>query len=286
MSGQPPASGDAKTSPLQDKKVQIGLGVGALVVVIGAVVGVLMMNRGGGGDGITPAAPVATSEQMAPGAPSGGATAPGAPTGMGGPPMGGPGMGSPMGGTTMGGTGAPAAGASAAGETRPPAGPRVASRGNAFAPNAELKNVIGSIPPKPGQPTVMATAHDLFLELNPPKPDVEVAGEGADQGPPIPPMRVSGIVLGNVVSAVLQLGDGNNSQFINVVPGKMIPEGNPVYRVASIENGSVTLVRRWEEGNRKGVQRIEVTLSGSANRGGGNFGGGGGGGVPASGEFN
>jgi hypothetical protein len=144
--------------------------------------------------------------------------------------------------------------------------------------------VIASIPPDPKQPTVMASAHDLYIELNPPKPDVQVAGEGADQGPPIPPMRVTGVVLGNVVSAVLQLGDGNNAQFVNVVPGKMIPEGNPVYRVASIESGTVTLVRRWEEGNRKGVQRIEVTLSGSSNRGGAggpSFGGG----SPA-GDFN
>jgi hypothetical protein len=153
----------------------------------------------------------------------------------------------------------------------------VASRSNAFAPNNELKQVIGSIPPDPKAPTIMSTPHDLFLELNPPKPEVEVAEQGADQGPPIPPMRVSGIVLGNVVSAVIQLGDGNAAQFINVVPGKMIPEGNPVYRVASIENGTVTLVRRWEQGNRKGVQRIDVTLAGSSNRGGGNFGGGGGG---------
>ena len=189
---------------------------------------------------------------------------------MGGPPMGGPAAG----------------GANAAGENKPPAGPRVASRTNAFAPNRELKEVILSIPSPPNAPTEYASAHDLFVELNPPKPEVEVSEQGADQGPPIPSMRVSGIVLGNVVSAVIQLGDGNAAQFINVVPGKMFPESNPVYRVASIENGAVTLVRRWEEGNRKGVQRIEVTLSGS--RGGGNSGGPsfGGGGATSPGSFN
>jgi hypothetical protein len=49
-----------------------------------------------------------------------------------------------------------------------------------------------------------------------------------------------------------------------VIPGKMIPESNPVYRVERIEQDKVHLTRRWEMGTRKGTQKIEVLVAGSS----------------------
>jgi hypothetical protein len=71
-------------------------------------------------------------------------------------------------------------------------------------------------------------------------------------------MRVAGIVQGSdQLSAMIQMGD----VFMQVTPGNMIPEGNPVYRVERIEPSKVVLTRRWEMGERTGVQRIEVALA-------------------------
>src|SRR5207249_1705161 len=72
------------------------------------------------------------------------------------------------------------------------------------------------------------------------------------------PMRVAGIVLGSAVSAIIQIGNDH----IQVTPGKTIPNGNMAFRVDSIEQDKVTLSRKWQEGDRKGVQHIEVSVAG------------------------
>jgi hypothetical protein len=140
-----------------------------------------------------------------------------------------------------------------------------------------LKKSLDSIPiivnPQPKES--VAPELDVYKELYKPKADVKVtSGEDQNDGPPIPAMRVAGVIFGSSAgpTATMQIGD----QFIQVTPGKMIPEGNPVFRVERIEQEKVVLSRRWEMGSKHGVQRIEVTLAGSAGRAGGaGFAGGG-----------
>jgi hypothetical protein len=146
--------------------------------------------------------------------------------------------------------------------------PGVPTRRNPFAPTTELRGVIASVRvAQAAQP--IAEAHPLYQELNPPKPQVQLATDDND-GPPVPAMRVSATVEGFQVAAILQMGD----QYFQVTPGKMIPDDNPVFRVEKIEKDKVLLTRRWRLGNRKGVQRITVPLVGSATQTAGTPGGG------------
>jgi hypothetical protein len=158
----------------------------------------------------------------------------------------------------------------------------VPTRTNPFRQNKDIQDAINSIPPPPAPPEDKSVAPELhvYQELYKPKDKLAVTtGEDQNDGPPIPAMRVAGVIFGSAAgpTATMQIG----SEFIQVSPGKMIPEGNPVYRVERIEQDKVVLTRRWEMGSRTGVQRIEVTLAGSAPQaGGGAFGGGAMGGYP------
>jgi hypothetical protein len=244
---------------LQDRRVQFGL-LGVLaVIIIGAIVFVVMGNQSGdAGTGVE----VATGMPGATNAPLGmEATDANAPAGTsdmpGGMPVADPGMPGAMPGAMpgMAPTGA------APGATEKPAKglPKaVASRSNPFAPNTEMQQVVDSIFTVTANPDY-ALAHDIYNELNPPKP--QVVGEGEEEGgPPVPPMRVAGVMMGAQVSAIMQVG----SEHFQVIPGKMIPESNPVYRVERIEQDKVHLTRRWEMGTRKGTQKIEVLVAGSS----------------------
>jgi hypothetical protein len=161
-------------------------------------------------------------------------------------------------------------------------------RKNPFAETGEIKNVLNSIPTI-ATPEFTAQAHNLYAdELHKPKPPLDPnASEDEDDGPPIPTMRVAGVVYGKQVSATLQIGE----QYMQVTPGQMVPASNPIYRVDRIEQEKVYLSRRWEMGSgdnaKKGVQRIEVGLTArAASPGGGAYGAPGGypGGYPGSGS--
>jgi hypothetical protein len=154
-------------------------------------------------------------------------------------------------------------------------GPAPAKGQNPFNPNPELKAVVDSVPDMAEQAPIPA----LYDEIGPRKPPIRELGEGLE-GPPVPPMRVAGIVEGQQISAIMEIG----AAWIQVTPGKMIPEGNPVYRVESVERDKVVLTRRWEIGDQKGVQRIEVALQ-SRDTGGAFPGAGGPGGGPPPGAF-
>lgn len=137
--------------------------------------------------------------------------------------------------------------------------PGVPVRANPFEPNRELAEVLESIPAPITAPEAVSPKHDIYAELYEPQPEVQLSDD-ENEGPPVPAMRVTGIILGNQVSALMQIG----SEFMQVTPGKWIPnDTNPIYRVERIEQGKVILTRRWEEGNRKGIQRIEVGIAGA-----------------------
>lgn len=247
---------------MQNPKFQYGvIGVGALALII--VIWTLFFNNAG------TSAPVLPS---APGAPSGvGPTSgPGGemderPIGAGGavpvPPP------SPGGSYPAPGGAAPAPGAASAApgaaETPRAQSAGVPTRGNPFQPNSEIKDILRSIPEiqKPNDP--LPPQQELYAELNPPEPPVSIATDEGE-GPPVPPMRVSGFVQGAQLSAIVQLGSGPGSRFEQAVPGKTLKYGQYSYKVERLEQDKVVLVNRWEQGNRKGVQRIEVTLAGSA----------------------
>jgi len=146
----------------------------------------------------------------------------------------------------------------------------VPTRKNAFDVNSELAKSVKAVPPPPGP--VMAVDRTvpvtpaLWQQLQsqrPPDPGPVTLGE-SQPGPPIPAMRVAAIQQGAQVSAVLQIG----GEFMQVTPGKRIPEGQPVYWVERIEGDRVILVRRWEANGAHGTQRIEVTLQGATPQGG------------------
>lgn len=278
MQAQAAGGGGGGESLLQNKKVQIGvISVGGIAII--AVICMVLFSGNGSSPDVSPAVnPASGSPEVGasgaypsgePGAPPtpGGAPTPGAlmPTT---PSVGGaPGMASAT-------PGAP--GAVPGKENAPVAtSPGVPRRANPFEENSDLKDAIGSIPKPVGPPELpetMAPELHVYSELNPPKPK-DVVEDDDVAGPPIPPMRVAGVVFGNQVTATLQIGD----QFLQVRPGQMIPDGNPVYRVERIEQDRVELVRRWQRGDKKGVQRFEVTLQGGAqqrNPGSGFYGGG------------
>jgi hypothetical protein len=240
-------SGGAGGSALQNPKVQIAvIAVGVIALIV--VIWMLFFNRPSDA-GYTPVATAGalggngpTAMAGMPGAPAdSGMAAPGAPGGFGAP--GAMGM-------------APAAASQPAEASTKPQSPGVRSRSNPFRPNKDLQEVIDSVPTIDLPPT-LAAPHNLFAELYTPKPP-EGVSEDEGEGPPVPPMRVAGIIHGNdQLTAMIQMGD----VFMTVTPGNMIPEGNPVYRVERIEQDKVFLSRRWELGDRKGVQRIEVALA-------------------------
>lgn len=281
---------DAPQSFLQNPKIQIGvIVVGALALIV--VIWMVFFPPGAGGS--APAAPPAgypagTVTDSAAGAYPAGSAPAGYPAGAA-PAAGGYPGGAPALPTTPGAApaapGAIPAQPGAEANTAPQA-PGVPTRKNPFVPNSDLKRVIGSIPPPPTRPeaVVVAPELDVYKELYTPENEPLVSGDESTDGPPIPPMRVAGVIFGNRAgpTATLQMGE----QFIQVTPGKMIPEGNPVYRVERIEQDKVVLTRRWEMAGREGVQRIEVSLAGSASRpAGGGFMPGGmmGGGYPGAG---
>ena len=246
------AGGGGSQSLLQNPKVQIAvIAVGAIALIV--VIYVLFFS-GSGGSSVPPATTVAVTPAAPAGAQGAAGLSPaftGAPATSATPPVaGGAQFGTPP-------------GAAAEGPARK--GPGVPSRANPFEPNSDLRRVIGSIPPPPPPakpPVFLSPEVPLYEELRPPEPP-QVA-ENDNDGPPIPPMRVAGIVFGSQVSATLQIGD----QYFQATPGKMLPEGNPIFRVDRVEQDRVILSRRWEEGQRKGVQRIEVALSsGTGSRG-------------------
>lgn len=269
---QAQAAGGGGESFLQNPKVQIGVIVGGAIALI-AVIVMLIMNNSGAAPAPTPQTGDGGTAMVEPP----GSAGPGGPGSPIAPGPGGPGapgampMAAAPGSVTMpGAPGAPAAsGAAAEGDAskKKPAG--VPTRTNPFAENSELKDVIDNIPVDK-KPDVLAQEHRIYQdELYKPKPPVDVTKDEPGEGPPIPTMRVAGVVYGKQISATLQIGD----QYMQVTPGQMIPASNPIYRVDRIEQETVHLSRRWEMGERKGVQRIEVGLTArAATPGGGAFG--------------
>lgn len=250
-------AGTGSGNLLQNPKFQIGLIVAGAIAVI--VVIILLIPKGASGP--PPSAPdlaaAAGGGNNPDAAPLGGGIGDD-PTMLGG--TGGTG-GAVPGATAAGMPGAttPGAAGAAEGGVKKSQSPGVPVRRNPFQPNTELAKVIDSIRTFTQQENV-ASSHDLYAEIRPPKPAVQQDG-GEDGGPPIPAMRVSGVVQGtSQITALLQIG----SEFIQVTPGAMIPRDNPVYRVERIERDKVVLTRRWEQGEKKGTQRIEVSLAGNA----------------------
>lgn len=261
MQAQAAGGGEGLSGLLQNPKVQIGvIGAGAVALIV--VIYVLFFNKGGE----APPPPVPTGPS---------ATAPASP---GASPAAAGGPGSPM-PSSPGGNTAMAPAPASPGVPKPPAGaaagkeaaPRVASPGvptrkNPFAPNKEITDVLKSVPPvvEAAQPT--PPPQDLYSELNPPKPKKSVDTGDEGEGPPVPPMRVAGFVQGAQLSAIMQIGSGTGGRFLQALPGGKITYGPYTYKVERLEQDKVVLVNNWEIGDRKGVQRIEVTLSGSAGR--------------------
>jgi hypothetical protein len=241
------AAGGGAASALQNPKVQIGIIAGGVVVLL-VVIWLLFFNK----PPETSTVPSASAGQLglANGPTDATAMASG---GLGGAPS--PGVPAGFGGATFGAPGGQPGGAAAPTEAPQNQTPGVATRANPFAPNSDIRQVLDSIPTVDPD---LAFPHDIYQnELY--KPPLPVTPGDDDQGgPPVPAMRVAGIVQGtDQLSAMLQMGDA----FLHVTPGNMIPEHNPIYRVERIEPDKVILTRRWEVGTRKGTQRIEVALA-------------------------
>ncbi len=270
---QSSGGGEGLQGLIQNPKVQIGIVVVGLLAVIAVV---FMLFGGGGGGGDAPAPPPgAGANGMAPG-PGMAAGAPAAnPDAAAGAPAGAP---TPAGSFAGGGmpgampgaapAGAPGAAGAPAAEKEKQVGAGVPTRPDPFALTDELRSVQKSIPPVVTNkaPEAISPTHDVYAELNPPEPPVQVS-EDEGEGPPVPPMRVAGFVEGAQLSATLQLGSGAGSRFEQVTPGKTIQFRGQTYKVERLEQNTVVLVNNWEMGNRTGVQRIEVTLAGAAGPG-------------------
>ena len=228
---QAQAAGEGGGSFLSNPKVQIGLIAGGALALIAVVVMLIMNNNNAS------PAPTPTPATGAPAPPGGGtaaggpgspisSTVPPAPPGPGGPgsPM--ASTGGPVGASGFGGApsapsaaGAPGAPGAAKEGAAPKKGAGVPVRGNPFAENTELKDVLASIPEPPGQPKIVAQEHRLYQdELHTAKPVVDVSKDDQNDGPPIPTMRVAGVVYGKQISATLQIGD----QYMQVTPGQMV----------------------------------------------------------------
>lgn len=280
MQGQTQAAGagGAKSgggeSILQNQKVQIAIIAVAAVVILTVVYFMFFNNTqtvvapvvnsnapmGVGSNGPTTMASGAGGN--GPGSPAPVAVTPGAMAGNGPAAFGAPGSGPGAPGAPAGAPGGKPGAAKEA--SNAPAAPGVSTRKNPFVENDEMKKVEGSVPIKlpPPELAVVAPALDVYGELNPPKPvKLDTNLENAFE-PPIPPMRLAGVIYGDrSISATFQLGE----QFLQIVPGKMIPEGNPVYRIDRIDQDRVFLSRHWENGGHQGTQHVEVNLQGSMN---------------------
>ncbi len=238
---------------LQNKKaLAIGGGVLLLLIVV-VVAGVLMMNRGSStaSSGVPPinelpaAMPGGSASTVGPGGVD--PTMQG--TNAGGTPQ--PGGDSAIGDST----GVGAAGAAPAAGPEKDLPPGVPGRKNPFSATKEVSDILRTIDPyKP--PADIGPQHGLYDDLNPRAKQKKIDSDEND-GPAVPPMRLLGVVLGAQISGLLQMG----SEYIPIRPGMMIPEGRPTYRVERIESDKVLLVNRWEIGDRKGTQRIEVPLA-------------------------
>jgi hypothetical protein len=273
---QAQAVGGGEGGLLQNPKVQIGLIVGGAVALIAVALMLFLPNMGGGDS-----APSVPTGQMPGMAESGGAPSmPGAPAanGPGGSPMAGAAPAMPGGAPSPGGmpgmgampaaAGTPGAapGPGQAAEQARPQTPGVPTRRDPFSPTRELTEVIKSIPEDPKVPDALSPAHEIYAELNPPKPPVSVSEDDGD-GPPIPPMRVAAFVEGAQLSAMLQIGNPPGARFEMVTPGKSVQYLGQTYKVERLEHNRVVLANNWEIGQRTGVQRIEVGLSGGARAG-------------------
>lgn len=276
------AGGGSSSLPafLQDTKVQIGVGVVALLAI-----GFLVWNMIGPslGSSAQPAGVDGNVPGMA-GAAGGPAGYPGSATDLpGGAPAGYPGSPGGLNGglatdsaPTAVGT-APKEGAKKAGES----GPKPPNRANPFGPNTEIAKVMDSIP-KPPELLDYPAQQNIYGELHTPKPPKGASDNDDLDGPPVPPMRLAGIIQGSDrLTAMLQMG----SSFMAVHPGQKVPDANEgPYRVDTIEPNRIMLSRRWEIGDRKGVQKVEVPLSdGQRTAAVGGYPGGGAGGYPGGG---
>ncbi len=219
---------------LQDTRVQIGVGVIAVLAII-FMVWNMIGNQG----------------SSAPPVPPG--TAAGLPAGY---PGTGPGLTVP--GADDGATTPPAAAPTEAAKKKGLVGPKPPHRANPFSENSELRKVEASVP-KPPETLAYAAPQNLYGELRKPKPPVGVSDTEDTEGPAVPPMRLAGIIQGpDRLNAMLQMG----SQFMPVAPGQKVPDPNQgPFRVDTIEPDRILLSRHWEMGDKKGVQHVEVALS-------------------------
>lgn len=245
---------------LQNPKVQIGvIAVGAIAIII--VIYFLFFSDTAQ-PAPAPAAPEgglsAASPGNTPGSPPGGAAA--------GQPKMAPMGGAPATAAAPGAPGAPGQAGAAAADKDTVKGPGVKTRLNPFKETKEVKAVEDSIRIYEPPPSIAPPQSIYIDELHKPKPNTKVATDAAQEGePPIPAMRLAGVVYGEKVSATLQIGEA----FVQAVPGSMVPPTNPLYHVDRIEQEKVYLSRRWELAGHKGVQHIEVTLAGAPPRAGG-----------------
>jgi len=262
-------AGGSSGNILQNPKVLIGvIAVGAIAII--AVIWMMFAPKGGG-ETAPPVADTALAGGNGPGG-SGvnGLPSPSSPTPAPGlTPQADPGLAAPGAAPAAAPVtgGAPRAGGQTPGTDKPPKskGPGVPVRRNPFGMNTELKTAYNNIPEiaQPRFKDPLAEQHLLWQELQAENPKVTTTGvtEGEDApGPPVPPMRVAAIQRGAQVACIIQIG----SEYFHATPGKMIPDQTPVYRVEQIENDKAVLTRRWEDQGKKGVQRIEVSLQGSA----------------------
>lgn len=247
---------------LQNPKVQIGvIAVGALAIIV--VIYLLFFSE--------PSLPAPVPGTATPinNSPGGG-NSPGMPAAGGGNQ---PAMMTPVGSapaTAMAGapgaTGATGQAGATDKDKDTPKAPGVKTRANPFKENPDLLDVEKSIPSITTPPSIAPQLSIYVDELHKPKPSTKVATDSAQEGePPIPAMRLAGVVYGEKVSATLQIGDA----FVQAVPGAMVPPTNPLYHVDRIEQEKAYLSRRWELNGHKGVQHIEVTLAGAPPRAGG-----------------
>jgi len=247
----------------QDPKGRMIVLITLGVVVLGIIIGVVVTNlpppqTAAGGQSNVFTDPTAGPGGGMPGGPAGMAPDPGGRlpgAGGAGTDFGamGPGGGMDATGGFAGGFGGASGGAAPVADIDDQKDPGVPTRANPFRENSDLAAVVKSVPER--TPDIPAPP-GLYDEIKPQKPIVTETGDELE-GPPIPAMRVSGIIEGQQVAAMLHIG----SAYITAIPGQEIPKDNPTYRVESIEKEKVVLTRRWELGNRKGIQRIEVPLA-------------------------
>jgi hypothetical protein len=289
----------ASSSPvagwLQEPRNRLIAIIGALVLIVAAVAGILFATGVFGGSSAETGTTTVTGNPT-PGAAAPGAATPAAGTpGSGGQPISpdtaasgaspaaqaggggdttagaGPGGGGPA---DAGGAGRRGArgGGGAAGGTTAGGGPgepvRMASggiphRSDPFQYNPELRKLYAEMRPLPDDPGIIPPDHrDQWYELyKPPKGRGE--DELADVEPelPVPPMRVAGISHGSSLAAMLQIGDERN--IIVVRPGQTLKNSSPGpqatdFHVDSVERDRVFLSRKVTGYKKR--QHVEVTM--------------------------